>query len=33
MESFTCVEFGINDIVRSGFIREYLISKHELGFD
>ena len=33
MESFTCVEFGINDIVRSGCIREYLISKHELGFD
>ena len=32
MESFSCTEFGINDIVRSGFIREYLISKHEMGF-
>ena len=33
MESFTCTEFGINDIVRSGFIRDYLICKHEMGFD
>ena len=33
MESFSCVEFGINDIVRSGFIRDYLICKHEMGFD
>ena len=32
MESFTCTEFGINDIVRSGFIRDYLICKHEMGF-
>ena len=33
MTSFSCVEFGINDIVRSGFIRDYLICKHEMGFD
>ena len=32
MSSFTCTEFGINDIVRSGFIRDYLIAKHEMGF-
>ena len=32
MSSFTCTEFGINDIVRSGFIRDYLICKHEMGF-
>ncbi len=32
MESFSCTEFGINDIVRSGFIRDYLICKHEMGF-
>ena len=33
MPSFACVEFDINDIVRSGFIREYLITKIEMGFD
>ena len=33
MPSFKCVEFDINDIVRSGFIREYLITKIEMGFD
>ena len=27
MESFSMVEFGIDDIVRSGLIREYLITK------
>ena len=32
MDKFTCTEFGINDIVRSGFIRDYLICKHEMGF-
>jgi phosphate starvation-inducible PhoH-like protein len=32
MESFDCVEFGIEDIVRSGLVREYLISKINLGF-
>ena len=29
---FTCVEFDINDIVRSGLVRSYLISKYNLGF-
>ena len=32
MQSFDCVEFGIEDIVRSGLVREYLISKINLGF-
>ena len=32
MPSFDCVEFGIEDIVRSGLVREYLISKINLGF-
>jgi predicted ribonuclease YlaK len=32
MEEFSMVEFGIQDIVRSGLIRSYLISKLNLGF-
>lgn len=32
MPSFECVEFGIEDIVRSGLVREYLVSKINLGF-
>jgi phosphate starvation-inducible protein PhoH and related proteins len=32
MPSFDCIEFGIEDIVRSGLVREYLISKINLGF-
>ena len=32
MESFCCVEFGIDDIVRSGLVKEYLIAKHNLGY-
>lgn len=32
MPSVDVVEFGIEDIVRSGFVREYLISKINLGF-
>lgn len=32
MEEFSMVEFGIPDIVRSGLIRSYLISKLNLGF-
>jgi phosphate starvation-inducible PhoH-like protein len=32
MEEFGMVEFGIEDIVRSGLIRSYLISKTSLGF-
>ena len=31
MESFTNVEFCINDCVRSGLVKEYLIIKDELG--
>jgi len=32
MESFCCIEFGIDDIVRSGLVKEYLIAKHNLGY-
>jgi len=32
MEEFSMVEFGVNDIVRSGLIKSYLISKMTLGF-
>ena len=31
-KEFTCVEFGIDDIVRSGLVRSYLIAKYNLGF-
>ena len=31
MPSFACVEFGIEDIVRSGLVREYLVSKINMG--
>mgnify|MGYP001466318749 FL=1 len=31
MEEFNCVEFTIGDIVRSGFVRNYLINKIRLG--
>ena len=31
MEEFNCVEFNIGDIVRSGFVRHYLIQKTKLG--
>ena len=31
MPSFDIVEFGIDDIVRSSFVKEYLIAKIELG--
>jgi len=32
MPSFDIIEFGIDDIVRSGTVREYLIAKTESGF-
>ena len=32
MKEFCCIEFGIDDIVRSGLVRNYLISKYNLGF-
>ena len=31
MEEFKCTEFNIGDIVRSGFVRNYLIQKTKLG--
>ena len=31
MEEFNCIEFNIGDIVRSGFVRNYLIQKTKLG--
>jgi predicted ribonuclease YlaK len=31
MKEFNCTEFGIADIVRSGFVRNYLINKTKLG--
>lgn len=32
MDEFNCTEFNIGDIVRSGFVRSYLIQKTKLGF-
>lgn len=32
MPSFEFIEFGIDDIVRSGLVKEYLIAKHSLGY-
>ena len=32
MDEFSMIEFGIEDIVRSGLIKSYLISKTNLGF-
>ena len=32
MEEFSMIEFGVNDIVRSGLVKSYLISKMSLGF-
>jgi phosphate starvation-inducible PhoH-like protein/PhoH-like ATPase len=31
MQEFNCTEFDIGDIVRSGFVRSYLIQKTKLG--
>ena len=33
MPSFDVIEFGIEDIVRSGLVREYIVAKLESGFD
>ena len=30
MNLFDCIEFGINDIVRSKFVKDYLVAKHSL---
>jgi predicted ribonuclease YlaK len=32
MPSFDIIEFGVNDIVRSGLVKEYIIAKLEAGF-
>ena len=32
MESFDIIEFGVEDIVRSGLVKEYIIAKMESGF-
>ena len=32
MNEFSCIEFDINDIVRSGLVKSYLLSKYNLGF-
>jgi len=32
MDSFDIIEFGVDDIVRSGLVRQYLIAKIEEGF-
>ena len=32
MESFGIVEFDVNDIVRSGLVKEYIVAKIEAGF-
>jgi hypothetical protein len=31
MSSFDIIEFGVDDIVRSGLVKEYLTAKYELG--
>jgi len=33
MDSFSLVEFGVKDIVRSGFVKEYIIARINLGLD
>jgi len=32
MPSFDVIEFGIDDIVRSGLVKEYLVAKMDAGF-
>ena len=31
MKEFSCIEFGVDDIVRSGLVKSYLVSKINLG--
>lgn len=33
MPSISKIEFGLDDIVRSGLVREYLVAKHESGIE
>jgi phosphate starvation-inducible protein PhoH len=30
MDSYGSVEFGVNDVVRSGIVKDYLIAKEEI---
>jgi phosphate starvation-inducible protein PhoH len=32
MPSFDIIEFGVDDIVRSGLVKEYIVAKMEAGF-
>jgi hypothetical protein len=32
MPSFDIIEFGVDDIVRSGIVKEYIVAKMEAGF-
>ena len=32
MDSFDLIEFGVEDIVRSGLVKEYLVHKLAMGF-
>ncbi len=32
MNSFDIIEFGVDDIVRSGLVKEYILAKIEAGF-
>tara|TARA_B110000211_G_scaffold45896_1_gene48937 strand:- start:1307 stop:1495 length:189 start_codon:yes stop_codon:yes gene_type:complete len=32
MQDFSFIEFGTEDIVRSGLVKDYIINKLELGF-
>jgi hypothetical protein len=31
MPSIDIIEFGVDDIVRSGFVKEYILAKMEVG--
>lgn len=31
LEQFTCIEYGIEDIVRSGIVKDYIIARTDLG--
>jgi phosphate starvation-inducible protein PhoH len=33
MSSFDIIEFGIDDVCRSGLVKEYLLAKNELGIN
>ena len=33
MPSFDVIEFGLEDIVRSGLVKEYIVAKIEAGFN